>query len=58
MKVTFTADFDFEPSALNGLVTIAYRQGGTYVVTRECAGKAIVAGKASETVKPEVVETK
>lgn len=58
MRVTFSADFDFVPSALNGLVTIAYRQGGTYVVTRECAGKAIAAGKGVEAPKPEVVEAK
>lgn len=47
MKVTFTADFDFNPEALGGRVTVAYRQGETHTVTRECADKAIAAGKAT-----------
>ena len=46
MKVRFIRDFDFSPEALGGRVTIAYKAGMVQSVTRECAGKAIPAGKA------------
>lgn len=46
MWVRFTADFPFSPEARGGRVTIAYKAGMTMNVTRECADKAIAAGKA------------
>lgn len=45
MKVRFTADFDWSPSAFNGAVTTAYKAGHTLTVTRECAEAAVAAGK-------------
>lgn len=45
MKVRFTADFDWSPSAFNGAVTTAYTAGQTLTVTRECAAAAVAAGK-------------
>jgi hypothetical protein len=45
MKVRFTADFDWSPSAFNGAVTTAYKAGQTLTVTRECAAAAVAAGK-------------
>jgi hypothetical protein len=45
MRVRFTADFDWSPSALNGTVTTAYKAGQTHTVTRECAERAVAAGK-------------
>ena len=46
--VKFVADFDFSPSARNGMVTIAYRAGSVENVTRECLDLA----KASKAVEP------
>ena len=46
MWLSFTADFDFSPAARRGRVTIAYKAGTVANVTRECADKAIDAGKA------------
>lgn len=43
MWVRFTADFDFKPKPQ---VTIAYRTGDEKNVTRDCADKAVAAGKA------------
>jgi hypothetical protein len=52
--VRFTANFDFSPAALGGLVTLAYTAGTVDNVTRECAQKAIAAGKAvaDESLRP------
>lgn len=50
MKVTFERDFDYSPSAFNGLVTIAYKAGTTATVKRECAEAAIKVGAAREVV--------
>lgn len=50
--VKFTLDFDFSPAARKGLVTIAYKAGVTENVTRECADKAVAAGRAKRTTKP------
>lgn len=50
-KVHFTDDFDFSPEARKNRVTICYKRGMVETVTRECAEKAIAAGKAEE-VKP------
>lgn len=44
--VMFLADFDYEPDAHSGRVAIAYKAGREVNVTRECADKAIAAGKA------------
>lgn len=44
--VRFAADFDFSPAARGGRVTVAYRAGMTKSVTRECAEKAVAAGRA------------
>lgn len=44
-RVRFTADFDFDPDAFDGRVTIAYRAGQEKTVTRECAAKAKAAGR-------------
>jgi hypothetical protein len=46
MWVRFTADFDFSPAAFGGRSTTAYKAGMALNVTRECADKAIGAGKA------------
>lgn len=46
MWVRFTADFPFSPEVRGGRVTIAYKAGMTMNVTRECADKAVGAGKA------------
>jgi hypothetical protein len=43
MWIRFTADFDFKPKPQS---TIAYRTGEERNVTRECADKALAAGKA------------
>ncbi|WP_353641324.1 hypothetical protein [Mesorhizobium sp. WSM2239] len=52
MWLRFTQDFDFSPAARSGHVTIAYRAGMRRNVTRECAEKAIAAGKAKRTIAP------
>jgi hypothetical protein len=46
MWVRFVADFDFSPSALKGLSTVAYKAGMEKNVTRECADEALAAKKA------------
>lgn len=46
MWVRFTADFDFSPEARRGRLTRAYKAGMVENVTRECAEKALAAGKA------------
>jgi hypothetical protein len=46
MWVRFTTDYDFSPDAKGGRVTIAYEAGMVMNVTRECADRAIAAGKA------------
>lgn len=51
MWVRFEKDFDFNPKAMNGRVTIAYKAGMKLNVTRECADKAVAAGRAAK-VKP------
>lgn len=53
MWVRFTESYDFSPAAMNGRVTIVYK-GGVHNVTRECADKAIAAGKAKRTTSPRV----
>ena len=45
MWVRFTADFDWKPKPQ---VTIAYLAGQERNVTRDCAAKAIKAGKAEK----------
>jgi len=45
--VRFIADFDFSPAARRGWVTVAYKAGMTKNVTRECAEKAVAAGRAA-----------
>jgi hypothetical protein len=47
----FTQDFDFTPEA-NRRVTIAYKADTTLNVTRECAAKALTAGKAVKAAPP------
>lgn len=46
MKVRFLEDYDFNPAAHGGRVTLAYKAGTEDNVTRECAEGAIAAGKA------------
>lgn len=43
MWVRFTADFDFKPKPQ---VTLAFLNGQERNVTRDCAEKAVAAGKA------------
>lgn len=50
--VTFGKAFDFTP-ALMPQVTVAYLPGMTRNVTRECAARAILKGKASLISRPE-----
>jgi hypothetical protein len=52
MWVRFTADFEFSPAAFSGRSTTAYKAGMVLNVTRECADKAIGAGKAVAGRKP------
>lgn len=47
MKLPFVKDFDFSPEAKNGTVTVAYKAGQEYTVTRECHQKAFAAGAVS-----------
>jgi hypothetical protein len=56
MKLTFVKDFDFSPEAKNGQVTVAYKAGQEYSVTRECHQKAFAASAVTEVPKAE--ETK
>lgn len=56
MWVRFTQPYDFSPEAKGGRVTIVYK-GGVHNVTRECADKAIAAGKAVRTTSPRAKET-
>ena len=49
MWVRFTRNFDFKPSSQ---VTIAYRAGSAYNVTRSCADAAIKSGAAVKASKP------
>ena len=44
-RVRFIADFDYKPTRR---MTIAYRAGSEMTVKRDCARKAIAAGKAIE----------
>jgi hypothetical protein len=44
MKILFVKDFDFSPEAKNGTVTVAYKAGQEYSVTREAHRKAFAAG--------------
>lgn len=44
-RVRFTADFDYKPVRHT---TIAYRAGMELTVKRDCADKAVAAGKAIE----------
>ena len=44
--MTFTERFDFYPAARKGYVCVAYKQGMTRNVTRECAEKARALGVA------------
>lgn len=43
MRVRFTADFDYKPTAQS---TIGYRAGMEETVKKACAEQAIAAGKA------------
>ncbi|RAZ75834.1 hypothetical protein [Mesorhizobium atlanticum] len=52
MWVRFIADFDFSPAAHGCRSTTAYKAGMVLNVTRECADKAIDAGKAVAGRKP------
>lgn len=56
MWLRFTSDYDFSPDARGGRVTIAYKAGMTRNVTRECADRAIVAGKCVRTTSPRTKE--
>ena len=47
MRVMFTADFDYTPSA-ERRVTIAYKAGQELTVKREAGEAAIAAGRAEE----------
>jgi hypothetical protein len=44
-RVRFTADFDYKPTSQ---VTVGYLAGMEETVKRDCARKAIAAGKAVE----------
>jgi len=50
--VKFTADFDFSPGDLGGLVTIAYKAGTVENVTSDCAALAVAAKKAVPAKNP------
>lgn len=45
MRVRFTHDFDYKPTSQT---TVVYRAGMIKKVKRECAERAIAAGKAVE----------
>jgi len=45
-RVRFIADFDYKPTKR---VTVAYKAGMELTVKRDCAVKAVAAGKAVET---------
>ena len=47
MRIKFTADFDYTPSA-ERRVTIAYKAGQELTVKREAGEAAIAAGRAEE----------
>ena len=49
--VRFTADFDWSPPELNGVTTLAYRDGTKALVRRECELAAVAAGKAVRTTR-------
>src|SRR5262245_61370519 len=51
--VAFVADFDWFPDVCKGRCCFAFRATTVALVTRECARKAIAAGKATETERPE-----
>lgn len=53
MRVTFVADFDFNPAAFKGRVTVSYRAGTTASVTRECAAAA----KAAKAIAVDKTDT-
>lgn len=53
MKIPFEKDFDFSPDAKNGMVTVAYKAGEEYTLTRECHQKAFAAGAVSVPPKEE-----
>jgi hypothetical protein len=55
MWVRFNQRYDFSPDAMKGRVTIVYK-AGVHNVTRECADKAIAAGKAVRTTSPRTKE--
>lgn len=44
-RVLFTADYDYKPTRR---ATIGYKAGMECVVKRDCANKAVAAGKAVE----------
>lgn len=50
--VRFLDDFDFDPDARGGRVSIAYKAGQEANVTRECAAKAFAVGKAEAITPP------
>lgn len=54
MKLPFVKDFDFSPDAKNGTVTVAYKAGEEYTLTREAHQKAFAAGAV--TVEPAKAE--
>ncbi|WP_181171963.1 MULTISPECIES: hypothetical protein [unclassified Mesorhizobium] len=56
MWVKFTADYDFSPDDLKGRHTTAYKAGMVQNVTRECAEKAIAAGKATATRRADKIK--
>lgn len=49
--VVFLRDFDFDPDAFAGRVTIAYKAGTEENITRECLAKA-KAASAAQTIRP------
>lgn len=51
--VRFTSNYDYRPSERRGRVTIAFKAGAVRFVRRECASRAIAAGRAEEVNRPE-----
>lgn len=50
-RVRFLANYDYRPVGARGAV-IAYKAGRSYTVKRECAGIAVLLGKAIEVEPP------
>lgn len=51
-RLVFVRDFNWHPPAHGGRVTVRFRAGAEYRVTRECAAAARAAGAATAADRP------